>query len=160
MQDRDAARELAQRGVGACQALGEGGTCGNIVVDELEDLLEQLDSERRVAASVGDVAETLECTCPLGGSAGVLERLFEQARSLLRLVESQRDLGIRKRRKWRELGTGREILLAHVEPVCELAQDLRGGDSRAGLDARDVGGRAAGPGELSLAQTGALSRLP
>ena len=45
MQDRDAARELAQRGVGACQALGEGGTCGNIVVDELEDLLEQLGRE-------------------------------------------------------------------------------------------------------------------
>ena len=53
---------------------------------------------------------------------------------------------------------GREVVLGDAEAAAELAEELEGGDAVAGLDARDVGRRAAREGELPLAQTGPFAR--
>lgn len=54
---------------------------------------------------------------------------------------------------------GRKELGGHAESLAEKMKDLERRRSRTGLDARDVCGRAAGEGELALAEADGLARF-
>ncbi len=93
------------------------------------------------------------------GSSG-LEMRAVQALGLVDLAEPQRDLGLEQLRRARTHGgvdAGREPLARDVEAQGELVDHLQRRHARAGLEAGDVRGGAAGEGELALRQAGALA---
>src|SRR5581483_8074309 len=106
-----------------------------------------------------DLAEACE-----GGRAVAASCVEVRAVQLLRMVglaEAQRDLRLDERDVLvrRRLHSRREPLRSDVQTRRELVDHLQRGDARAGLQPRDVGGRASGERELALREPRAQARL-
>ena len=84
----------------------------------------------------------------------------EQALGLVDLTEPQRDLGLEQldRLEHGSVDAGREPLARDLESQRELVDHLQRRDACARLEARDVGGGAAGERELPLRQARPLAR--
>jgi hypothetical protein len=128
---------------------------------ELERPLEALDRLARPAAAVRHLAEALVRLRPREVGARVLEHRREEALRQVELLQAERDLGLEEgpaRLEAAVLRPGGEPVLGDPEPPAELAEELERRDAVTRLDAGDVGGRAAGKGQLPLAQPGLLAR--
>ena len=100
---------------------------------------------------------------PARRSSRRVERLGVELLGGVDLVEPERDLGVEQRPILGQdvpVEARREPVLADTEPPTHLAEQLQRRNPLAGLDARDVRGRAALERELALAQSGALTRVP
>jgi hypothetical protein len=76
------------------------------------------------------------------------------------VVEAQSDLSFDERVPLRFLLARGQLVGAHTEPAAQFAKELERRNSLSALDARDVGGAAAGERELPLAQAAPLPSLP
>ena len=128
------------------------------VAVQVECALELLDRQPRVAASVRDLAEAgvrVRLDLVVGH---LLEHPRVQALGELELVQPERDLGLEDGAvALTGVDAGGEVVLRDAEPAAQLTQELERGNPVARLDPRDVGGRAAGEGELALAEPGGLA---
>ena len=125
-------------------------------------LLEELDRASRVAVPEGELSEPREGFRALGRSAGVVQGLLEEPLGALHVVEPERDLCLDERSAAHgldSLDARREVVLGHAETPAELAEELQRRNPVAGLDPRDVRGRAAREGEAALAEAYALARF-
>ena len=133
----------------------------DIVAERLQRLVEVLDRLARVAAAERELPEALECAAALPRLLGSVERLLEETRGGVEVVEAERELGLREQVVLPAGArvAGREVLAGHAEPLPQQLEHLERGRAHARLDPRDVRRRAARERELALAQSDLLTRF-
>jgi hypothetical protein len=126
-------------------------------------LLERLHGAARLSSLEGNLAESGQRPSPLVVGRRSIEYLPVELLGRFELAEAESDLGIEERSVLGEhlaVKPRCKPVLADPEPPAHLPEELERRDPIAGLDAGDVGRRAAVEGQLALAQTRAFACVP
>ena len=161
-EESDRGLDVVEHRVGAPECVGEGRLVARLRPRQTQRLFEGLNGAARLTAFERNLSEACKRSRALVVGRGCVECLVVELLGGIELAEAKCDLGIEQRPVLRQevaVEPGRKPVLAHSEAPAHLAEELERRDPLAGLDPRDIGGRAAFEGELALAQACALARI-